>query len=712
MQDEEFDIRGVLGLLRRQLRLIVVTVVLVLAIAGGTIFVLKPVYTASTLILVDPSRKNLLDPQVQMQGGSYDSARVESEVELVKSETTLLRAIAEQDFVGDPEFGARLGFRDRLLAFLRIAEPALPTGEAALQDVLANVQEAVSVQRRGLTYLISVEARSFDPDRAAHLANAIAQAYIREQLEAKIGSTLASRDIISSRIEEARSEVARSEDAFDSFIDQNIEAIARDTGRNDLAMLQLQLQQTNLDRSRIASIAELADNSLGRRDWAALTQQLQSDALEKLNADRAELQATLANLAAGSQQAIDLRAELERLESDMDAAAQEELTTIRQQIAASQARASDLRVQLRSNVLQAELPANVLTNIYGLQQNAELARTQYQTLLTRLKDLDTQATLQVADSRVVSEALPPGEPSFPNPRLILSLAGVAALGLGVGLAFLVENFVGGFSSEEQLRSVLHTEAVTSVPKQRSTRSPIGGDAPGVADLITEAPLSAFSEAIRRLRIGVDQLLKRATNKSTGGTVIMVTSAAPGEGKTTIALALARTYALSGRSTLLIDCDMRKPSIHRHLGLEPSSGLLDYLTEGSAPPPLSSAMTVDLPSEAQIIVGARRSDVATDHLVTGGAFSRLIKAARSNFEIVILDTPPIGPVVDGLHLAQFANVVTFVVRWASTSQQDAKAAFNAVRDILPPETGMLAVLNQHDRSRSSYRYAYSDYYTEN
>jgi uncharacterized protein involved in exopolysaccharide biosynthesis/Mrp family chromosome partitioning ATPase len=710
MDEQELDLRGLVGLLRRQFRLIVVTVVVVLALAGMAVLVLKPVYTASTLILVDPSRKDLLDPNVQAQSSASDSARVESEVELVKAETTLLATINDLNLVNDPEFGVRFGFRDMLLAFLRIAEPRIPEGPAALQDVLSNLRDAVSVQRRGLTYLISVQVRSLDPERAARVANAIAGAYIREQLQAKIASTLASRDIIDSRIAEARDAVSRSEESFDRFIDNNLETIARETGRDDLTVLRAELEQTNRERLRLTSVADYVDGSLQRQDWSAIAAQLQSEAVSKLVADREALRSTLSGLADGSEQALDLTAELEELEAELDAAARGELTTLRQQAASTQARAAELRADLRSGILQGDLPPNVLTNIYELQQNAELARTQYQTLLSRLQDLETQASLQIADSRIVSEALPPADPSFPNPRLILSIAGVAALGLGIGLAFLVENFIGGFTNEDQLRSVLHADSAMSVPRQRAAGA--GGNGGGdnvVADLVATAPLSAFAEAVRRVRIGLDQLLRRTSHDPQTGTVIMVTSAAPSEGKTTMALALARTYSLSGRSTLLIDCDMRKPSIHRYLGLEPTTGLLDYLAEGGETPALTS--TEDALSGAHVILGARRSHIATDQLVAGGAFRRLIDAARKNFSVVILDTPPIGPIVDGMYLAQFADVVAFVVRSSSTSQQDARSGFNSILGSLSPGTGMLPVLNQEERVHGSYRYAYSSYYTD-
>lgn len=709
VEEEEFDLRGVLGLLRRRIRLIVVTIVLVLAVTGGVMLTLKPVYTASTLILVDPSRKDLLDPEAQMQGSSSDSARVESEVELVKSETTLLRVIEELNLVTDPEFGVSLGLRDRLLAFLRIAEPKLPTGAEALQDVLQGVREAVSAQRRGLTYLIAVQARSLDPARAARLANAVAGAYIREQLEAKIRSTLASRDIINDRITEAQGAVATSEQAFDSFIDSNIETITRDTGRSDLAALQQQLKQINADRAQAASLADLASSSLQRRDWDNLTSQLQSDALTSLERQRVELQTTLAGVADGSQRAIDLGAELDKLEAQMLDTASEELTTLRQRVSTSQARATDLRVQLRSSVLGSDLPASVLTSIYGLQQNAEIARTQYQTLLARLNDLNTQSTLQIPDSRIVSEALAPSEPSFPNPRLILSVAAIVALGLGVSLAFLVENFVGGFTSEGQLKAVLKTHSVVAVPRQKGNQN--GTDGTGVADFITSSPLSGFAEAVRRIRIAIDTGLRRGQRRKGKGVVVMVTSAVPNEGKTTLALSLARAYALSGHSTLLIDCDLRRPSVHRYLGLETSAGLIEYLAGGNIAAVLSSILTIDKPSGAQVILGARRSGIATDQLVTGAAFANLIESATETFDIVILDTPPLGPVVDGLYLAQHADFVTFVVRWANTSQAEAKSAINALREVMRPETGIVAVLNQQNRDQISYRYSYADYYTE-
>jgi succinoglycan biosynthesis transport protein ExoP len=709
----DFDVRAILGLLTRHVRLIVATVLLVVAVAGLSLFALKPIYSASTLILVDPSRKDLLDPAAETTNSGSDSARVDSEVELVKSETTLLRAVGDLNLVNDPEFGVSLSLKDTMLAFLRIAQPALPTGEQALQTVMGHLRDSLIVQRRGFTYLITIQARSLQPENAARIANAVADAYIREQLEAKISSTLASRDIISGRIADASATVSKSEAALDDFISQNLDKISTETGRTDLLELRRQLESANANRSQAAAVAQLADSSLARRDWKALAQTLQSQAIAKLEEDRATLEASLAGVVEGSQSAIDLQTELSALDTELNATATSAIGSMRQQVTAAQAQASELRGQLRSSVLDADLPAEVLTSIYELQQNAEIARSQYQTLLARQKDLDAQSFLQVADSRVASEALPPGNPSFPNPTQILGFALGIGLVLGVGLAFLVENYVGGFTSEGQLRSVLRTSVVASVPRQGALKLKGGSDSRSLAEYVALSPLSAFAEAIRRIRIGLDHaiLRSRKQSQSSGGTVIMVSSAAPNEGKTTISLSLARAYALSGQATLLIDCDLRKPSIHRQLGIEPSTGLLEYLAAGQEEaPPLASILTIDPASPAQIIVGARRSDVATDQLITGDRFSRLIAAARENFDVVILDTPPVGPVVDGLYLSQFADVIAFVILWSVTSQQEARSAIFALSEVKRDETEIVALLNQQKATGANYR-KYAGYYSE-
>jgi Mrp family chromosome partitioning ATPase len=169
----------------------------------------------------------------------------------------------------------------------------------------------------------------------------------------------------------------------------------------------------------------------------------------------------------------------------------------------------------------------------------------------------------------------------------------------------------------------------------------------------------------------------------------------------MALALARAYALSGQSTLLVDCDLRKPGIHLALGRQVSDGLFDYLAGKVTD--LGAIIALDAMSGAQVVLGSRRSDIATDQLVSGKAFARLLAAARENFDVVILDTPPVGPVVDGLYLAGKADAVVVVVEWATTPQQQVRAAIEALAGAGPAP--LVAVLNRQQGGPAASRGGY-------
>ena len=706
MDETDLDLRKIFGVLHRQMRLIIITFLIVVGIVTVVAFALTPSYTSSALVLVDPRSKNLLDPQAELTSAGADSARIDSEVELARSDSVLIRVTEEEDLVSDDEFGVSLGTTARLFALLRLAQPALPTGIDALNETLSNLRGAISVQRRGLTYLISISARSESPEKAANLANAVANAYINEQLASKVNSILASRNILQARIAQARQAIVASEETYDTFIDENIANIAQNPGNAGLASMQARIGQLEQARTRTAALATDVETSLASEDWNTLVASLQSDALETLNQQREDLTRSIAGETDNPAQ-IDLRNELAQIEDRLRQQATAEISNLRGTVQASQGEEEALRQTIRQEILSSELSTDVLARLYELQQNAELARSQYQTLLSRSQDLEAQVDLQLADSRIASPALPPQSPAFPNKSLILALAGILAAALGVALAFLYENLIGGFASEEQMESVLRVPVASVIPREKQK-----SEKDSLSDLVVHSPLSVFAESVRRARASIEQALRitRQVKEEGRGNVIMVTSTEPNEGKTTFALSLARTCALAGQSVLLIDCDLRKPSVHRQLNLAPSHGLLEFLTSSDTDITIQSVLSRDEQSGVTAILGARRSDLPTDQLLSGAAFLRLINSARRSFDTVILDTPPIGPVVDGLYISAEADVIAFITRWSHTSQQEALRSITSLAAAKRPEAQIVTILNQQAQVGRSYQRRYSGYYS--
>ncbi|KQT46888.1 hypothetical protein ASG47_09725 [Devosia sp. Leaf420] len=712
MDEQEIDLRAILGVLRRHIRLIVLVVVTVLVITGGVVYSLKPEYTATTLVYVDTARKDLLDPEALASGSSAaDNARVDSEVEIVRSIPTLLRVIQDANLLNDPEFMPKLGLRQELMAFLRLAEPTLPTGEEALNNLVERLRGAISVQRRGLTYLISINAEAASPATAARIANATADAYIALQIQSKTQSVLNSLDVLEPRISEATSRLAQSEGAFDTFVEDNVARLSAGDSSNIEALRQ-QLAQATSERQRLGSIVDTANQSLQQLNYEQLASSLQSEAVAGLEQQRTELLNRINSLEPNSTDAVDLRGSLAQVEQRLQTTAQQEIQGLQQQVSTFQDEASGLRDQVRQRFLGSDLPPDVLTSIYELQQNSTLARTNYERLVARVNDLRAQADLQVADSRVVAQATPPNAPSFPNSRLILVLAGLAAVGLGVGLAFVVDNFVGGFTSTDQLETVTRREVITGIPLQRPNKRDDGHIA-SAADLVVTSPLSHYSESLRRVRLRLDQLLAapRADGRQRRGKVILVTSSLPVEGKTTTALALARTYGVAGQRVLIIDADLRKPSLHKQLNVESTSGLHEYLAGEISPEESKSIINRDPQSGISVVLSANQSNLPTEHLLTSKTFVQLIEAATQAFDIVVIDTPPAGVVVDGVYLMQFADVILFLTRYASTTQREVLNALKTIDRSKVEDTPLVLAMTQEPGNARSYNYKYSSYYAD-
>ncbi len=715
MTDDTIDIRSLLAMFKRQLRLIIITVFLFVGIAGIYLSTSTPLYRSTALIYVDPSNKNLLDPnQGASRSSAGDNARVESEVEIIRSNTVALDVVQKASLITDTEFGPQLSSIDKLKIWVGMESDTQIDGARTLRSVVNRLRESTSVSRRGLTYLINVSVTSADPEKAAMLANQTANSYIEQQVKSKINASLASQDILEAQIQDARDDLAQSDQALDLFINDNLDGLTADTSNDALIALRANVGSLNDALIRTQDKASTASNALETGDVETLVTALENDVLAELASQRRTIERRLADAAEGSIDQVDLRASLEALENTIIENARDDVNGLTSQISRLQEQQSELQGELRNTLLSSDIPSEYLAQIYEIQQESSIARAQYQNLLRSARDTQTQAALQVADSRVVSPATVSNSKASPNTKLILAMAIIASLGVGMGLAFLNEFYVGGFISEEQLSDAAQTPVAAAIPFSAEK----GDHQHSLAHRIVDSPLSSYPEAIRRLRATLDQRIRAATpisadaNTDHTSKVIMVTSSLPAEGKSTTALALARTYALSGKKTLLIDADLRRPTQHRFLDVTPEAGFLDYLLSPGSQRISRSFYARDPETPLEVILGRGRSQVPTDQLLMSDVFDSLLKSAREVFEYVIIDTPPILPVVDGRYIVHHADAVVLNVRWASTGQREFREVNNQVQEAMRPGTPILPVLShvEGNKATTTTQY-YGGYYDE-
>ena len=696
MVDREVDLRRLFGLIRRRSRLIVSVTAICVIVSGLISIAIPPVYSSTATVIFDPQRKDLLNSEMPLNAGMADNTRVESEVELLRSDSLLLQVLATQQASSPADAPSQPGLKAQFLGWFGLKKLPSEAARDQANQQLNTLRHAINVQRRGPTYIIAIEARAEAPEIAADIANALAKAYIDEQVSAKVEVALGARDLIQSQLVEARTAIVVADSDYVAFLHQGVDRLA--SGQDGVLLRHLvdELDSTTIEQTQASK--QLASIDASHAPDTAL--ELGSTTL--VGEQRLALASQIAFVDTSTPMVAALQERIAQSDSDglpdlyVDAAAMQE------QIAALQLRQSNLRAELRSQVMQSDLPADMLTDLFELQSSAAFARKQYETLVTRALELQSQAGLQVPDSRLVASALPASSQSFPNTNLFMACALFGGCILGVGVSLAYESAVGGFMTEEQLEGALNTRVAATIPRLKR-----GMDDDTLADMVITAPLSQLAEAMRRTRLAIDASLSGQNRAA--GQIVMITSAVPNEGKSSVALALARSYALSGRKTLLIDGDLRQPVLANRVDIETPSGLLEYLEAPEARRDCSKLIRRESDTGLFLLLGTKATDRPTDRLLTAPAFAQLLRGATQTHAIVILDTPPVGPVVDALYMAPHADLIVMVTRWGSTAQRDSKTSLASLRDAKNADVPIISILNDKDRQTQPQGQHYRRYY---
>jgi len=399
---------------------------------------------------------------------------------------------------------------------------------------------------------------------------------------------------------------------------------------------------------------------------------------------------------------IDAHAQYKDLQSKIAEEVQKVVAGLSNEVDIARAKETTLEAQLQKQEERAGVEMKDSVALRQLQREADANRTLYESFLNRFKETAQQADLQIPDSRIIARADIPVSPAFPKKSLFMVAGAMIGAVLGFILAYLVEYFDRGFRSAAQVEQTTGIAVVGLVPDLRgvTTQAP--------EDYVLEKPTSAFGEALRTVRTAI-----HFSNVDHPPKVVMITSATPEEGKTTFCLSLARALAKGGSRILLIDADLRRSRIGQAMGLNAVKGGLAALLAGNqkfadvvVPDPLISAL--------HVIAAEGKTPNAQD-LLGSNQMQALVEEAARQYDLVIIDTPPVLAVSDAAMVARIADTSIFLVRWAEVSQDLVAQALKQLNVYNCKVAGIVLTqvdLGEHAKYADGYYQGnYNEYYAD-
>lgn len=620
-----------------------------------------PRYNAETLILLEPQQITIPTVDSVLAGRTADDQGVRSQVEVLQSRGLAAAVIDTLALDADPEFNARLrppGLITRIFSVFGGDGGDKPANRSAIVDSFLNRLDVEAVKD---SRVLSAVITSVDAEKAAIISNAVADQYLLSQLETKFEATKVANDWLNERVSELRQQVAMSEQAVEDFR-KTAELLQTEGGTltaQQIAELNGQLVLARASeaeaRARLRQLSSLIDSPDG---VATASEVLDSPLIQRLKEQQTEVERRVAELSTeyglSHPRMIQLQAEAEDVAQRIDAEVNKVVRNLSNEVAIAAAREDSLETELGRlmNVMAVSNEKEI--QLRALEREAEANRALLATLLARFKEISSQDEMQLqqAGARIISRADAPSKPSFPNKPFMLGIVIPLSALLAIIAVFVMESLQRGFVSGEQIEQETGVISLGFVPLLGTK----GLRKIEPAKHMLEHPRSAFSQSLRTaywsLTIAVSE----------GPAIVVVTSSHPGEGKSTIALGLARTQAISGRRTLLIDADTRNPSIHDALDSQNNEGLADYLSGKCANPKIR----VDDETGLEFITaGAPVEDPLP--LLDSVTMDEFLSFAEQDYEFVVIDTPPIIAGLDACALSRKADTTLLVVRWARTAK---------------------------------------------
>jgi polysaccharide biosynthesis transport protein len=676
------DYAFVIEALRRQSRLIAIVVVGGLILTFLALLIPTPRYTATASIFLDTRQHKVFNADTVLTSPNDELYLAESQLEILRSPRIASRVIRE---LRARDRSPQLGNRSPTPKAVQIADashvpPAPEKNEDASPEPVVEVQSSevvkllrdLVVERKGRSYIVEVSYTANSPERSAIIANAFVDAYINDQLEAKFNATRGVKLWLNERLQEIGREL--------EGVEQRRQKFRTDRGLvdvGDVTLLQKEIaehmQQLIAARANAAEAQARLNQVRGLaadpKQLLSLDVALQSTVISDYRRQGAEIQRKIGDSVStyGEQHptVMGLKAQLENLNKEVE----QEIKRIIDNRSLAYEAASG-KVKLLEASLQRLTESVIKFDEYQIKlsefkRDITVSSELYSSLLRRYKEMRAQEKLEAADARIVSVATAPPSPSYPKKGLVLLLASVAWLGVGAGLGLARELRHRPLRSRADVESALGVECVASIPVVDLAR--FGADeklphslAGPVHWMLDDSRFGEFSQSIFTVRKWTEAC------RGKGTCVVLVVAAHPAEGCSTIAAQLALYAANTGTNALLIDADLRSRGLSDVLGIDAKITLPDAILSESDP----ASAIVPLPDTKLRFCAAPGHGSCRPLDVLGSrSAGKFFGALRDEFDLIVVDTPPMAPYVDANALVEHADCVLVVVKAGQTHQSD-------------------------------------------
>ncbi len=517
-----------------------------------------------------------------------------------------------------------------------------------------------------------------------------------DQVEAKFDATKRASAWLNDQLTDLREKVRESERAVELFKEQHNLSEAKGTSLNEqqLSELNSQLIIAAAERAqKETSLGQLQSQiRAGSIDSAAV---LDSPLVEKLRSDEAELMHKKAELSTRYQPShptmVNLQSQIDEINRKIDDEANKTVRGLQGDVNAARAKEASLKATLAGIQQKAAEEGKLDVPLRELQREADANKLLYENFLTRFKQTSTEEDIQQADARLVSSALPPNIPSFPKKGVLIGFSFLGAIFVGIASAFLLERLDNGFRSSEQVEKLLGVPTLGLVPGVVRQELP--------QDVVVKRPTSQYSEAIRSIRTAL-----RYSDIDNPPKVVLITSSLAGEGKTVFSCSLARSIARSGGKALLVDCDLRRPSVAKLLGCDGEPGMLDIFSETGN---IDSIIRVDDESGMHYIP-SKGGTANPQDLLGSQQMRSFLERMRTRYDLIVLDAPPVLAVSDPIILSHFVDTTLYLVRWEKTPRQIVTGAMKLLRTNGGNVAGVV-LSRVNSRKHATYGYGDAGYY---